>query len=45
MSQNAVPVPLAPPTQEIHPGAFSMERALHPPVFPGPFSSGISACA
>ncbi len=24
---------LAPPIQQIHPGAFSSERALHPPVF------------
>ncbi len=33
MSQNAVPVPLAPLIQQIHPGAFSSERALHPPAF------------
>jgi len=27
--------PLAPPFQQIHPGAFSSERALHPPTLTG----------
>jgi hypothetical protein len=35
MSQNTVPVPLAPLLQEIHPGVFVSERALHPPTSTG----------